>query len=454
MIDPKQLMTHSLRNHAHGQALTEIMAAALHAVDPANAVRRALRRDGTAIVVGERRYEQIKRVIVVGAGKAGAPMTEAVVDALGERVDTGLVIVKHGHGGITGGRVGRITLLEGGHPVPDERGMAAAQQLAALLENLDADDLVLALVSGGGSALLTLPVPPLRLHDLQALTDALLRCGAPIGEINTLRKHCTALGGGQLARRAAPAQVASLIVSDVVGSPLDVIASGPTVPDPSTFAGAWAIVERYKLETVLPAAIIMRLQQGIEGTVAETPKPDDALWERVQNQVIASNAVAAEAAVVEARERGFNAMLLTTFLEGEARDVGRMLAGVARELVQRGGPIPRPALIVAGGETTVTLHGAGMGGRNQEVALGAAEGLSGLPHAVLVALATDGGDGPTDAAGAVVTGDTLDRARRLGLNPATFLQRNDSYNFFTVLDDLLRCGPTLTNVNDLLLVVA
>ena len=452
MIDPEQLMTHSLRHHAHGQALTQIMAAALHAVDPANAVWRALRRDGAAIVVGERRYEQIKRVIVVGAGKAGAPMTNAVVDVLGERVDTGLVIVKHGHGGTIGDRVGSIALLEGGHPVPDQRGMAAAHQLAALLDNLDADDLVLVLVSGGGSALLTLPVPPLTLHDLQALTDALLRCGATIGEINTLRKHCTALGGGQLARRAAPAQVASLIVSDVVGSPLDVIASGPTTPDPSTFAGAWAIVERYELTTVLPAAIIARLQHGMAGVVVETPKPDDGLWERVQNHVIASNVVAAEAAVAAARERGFNAMLLTTFLEGEARDVGRVLAAMARELVHRDGPLPRPALIVAGGETTVTLRGDGMGGRNQEAALGAVEGLSGLPNAVLVALATDGGDGPTDAAGAVVTGDTLDRARALGLNPVMFLRRNDAYDFFAALDDLLRPGPTLTNVNDLLFV--
>jgi hydroxypyruvate reductase len=297
-------------------------------------------------------------------------------------------------------------------------------------------------------------VSPLTLHDLQTLTDALLRCGATIGEINTLRKHCTALGGGQLARRAAPAQVASLIVSDVVGSPLDVIASGPTAPDPSTFADAWAIVERYELEPMFPAAVITRLQHGMAGAAAETPKPEDGLWERVQNQVIASNAVAAEAAVAAARERGFNAMLLTTFLEGEARDVGHMLAAVARELVQRDGPLPRPALIIAGGETTVTLRGDGTGGRNQEVALGAVEGLSGLPHAVLVALATDGGDGPTDAAGAVVTGDTSNRARMLGLNPVTFLQRNNAYRFFAALDDLLRPGPTLTNVNDLLLVVA
>jgi hydroxypyruvate reductase len=297
-------------------------------------------------------------------------------------------------------------------------------------------------------------VPPLTLGDLQALTDALLRCGATIGEINTLRKHCTTLGGGQLARRAAPAQVASVIVSDVVGSPLDVIASGPTAPDPTTFADAWAIVERYALEPMLPATIITRLQHGMAGAIAETPKPNDGLWERVQNHVVADNAVAADAAVAAARERGFNAMLLTTFGEGEARDVGRMAASVARELVQRDGPIPRPALIVAGGETTVTLRGAGMGGRNQEVALGAGQGLRGLPHAMLVALATDGGDGPTDAAGAVVTGDTLDRARTLGLNPAAFLQHNDTYRFFAALDDLLRPGPTLTNVNDLLFIVA
>ncbi|HZB94509.1 MAG TPA: DUF4147 domain-containing protein, partial [Herpetosiphonaceae bacterium] len=301
-------------------------------------------------------------------------------------------------------------------------------------------------------ALLTLPAAGLTLDDLRALTAALLRAGATISELNTLRKHCTRLTGGQLARLATPARVEALIVSDVVGSPLDVIASGPTTPDSTTFADAWAIVERYDLEAMLPAAVIAHLQRGLDGTVAETPKPDQALWAHVGNMVVAGNATAAETAVTVARARGFNAMLLTTFLEGEAREVGRVAAAVARELAERGAPLDPPALIVAGGETTVTLRGDGLGGRNQELALGAVEGLAGLRSTLLVSLATDGGDGPTDAAGAVASGETLRRARSLDLAPADFLRHNDAYHFFAALGDLLRPGPTLTNVNDLLFI--
>jgi hydroxypyruvate reductase len=404
------------------------------------------------VLVGQQRYEGIRRVIVVGAGKAGAPMAEAVQAVLGDRVHGGIVIVKEGHLGTTNGEVGPITLVEGAHPVPDERNPQAASQLAAALHDLQPDDLVLVLVSGGGSALLTLPSPPLTLGDLQALTGALLRCGASIGEINTLRKHCTALGGGQLARLAAPAQVAALIVSDVIGSPLDVIASGPTAPDPSTFAAAWAIVQRYGLAATLPPAIITRLQQGMAGEHAETPKANDPLWARVHNHLIASNVVAGEAAIAAARNCGFNAMLLTTFLDGEAREMGRMAAALARELALREGPLARPALLVIGGETTVTLRGDGRGGRNQEVALGAVDGIAGLEGVLVIALATDGGDGPTDAAGAVATGTTRARATTLGLDPHAHLAMNDAYNFFAPLHDLLLPGPTLTNVNDLLFI--
>ena len=450
MITADQLMTQSLRDCSHGRLLAEIMASALRAVNPAVAVRQTLRRDGNTLFVNDRHFPITGRVIVVGAGKAGAPMVEAVAAVLGDLVDAGLVIVKHGHLGATGGQVGAITLVEGGHPLPNEQGMAAAERLATLLGDLHKDDLVLVLLSGGGSALLTLPASDLTLADLQHLTTVLLRCGATIGEINTLRKHCTQLGGGQLAHRAAPATVVALIVSDVVGSPLDVIASGPTVADLTTFGDAWTIVERYQLQSTLPPAISAHLRRGLAGDIAETPKL--IATRRVFNTIIASNAVAAEAALVAARERGFNALLLTTFLEGEARDVGRIITALAREIAMRDQPLARPALLVAGGETTVTLHGAGLGGRNQELALGAVAGLAELPNTVLIALATDGGDGPTDAAGAVVTGDTLRRAQTLGLDPNDFLHRNDAYHFFAALDDLLRPSPTLTNVNDLLLI--
>jgi len=289
---------------------------------------------------------------------------------------------------------------------------------------------------------------------MQALTRELLACGASINEINTLRKHLDQVKGGGLARMAQPAALATLVLSDVVGDPLDVIASGPTVPDPTTFADAYAILERYGIVERIPPPIVAHLCRGIAGAVAETPKAGDALFERVQNLIIGSNRQAAEGALEAAQAEGFNAMLLTTYLQGEAREVGRVLAALAREIAATGRPVSRPACVVAGGETTVTLRGDGMGGRNQELALATAADLAGLRDVLLVTLATDGGDGPTDAAGAVVTGATLDQARGLGLDPAAQLARNDAYPFFAALGDLLRPGPTQTNVNDLTFVFA
>ena len=453
-MNPERLLTRSLREHPRGAALSEIMAAALRSVDPAQAVRRYLRREGSAVIVGERHYELHAdgRVIVVGGGKAGAPMAEAAHAALGDAIVAGLVVVKAGHLGAAGAQVGPITLCEASHPVPDQRGADAAEQMIQLLGDVREHDLVLVLVSGGASALMTLPAPGLSLADAQGLTNALLRCGASIGEINTLRKHCSRISGGQLALHVAPAQVAALIVSDVVGSPLEVIASGPTVPDPTTYAEAWAIIQRYQLAPEVPPAIVAHLRRGLAGELPETPKADAPIWQRVQNQVIASNATAADVAAIVAREHGFHSLVLTTYLEGEAREVGKVAAALAREIALHARPLERPALIVAGGETTVTLRGAGLGGRNQELALGAVSALANLHDTFVIALATDGGDGPTDAAGAVVSGETLARAQALGLDPATSLQHNDAYHFFALLDDLLRPGPTLTNVNDLLLI--
>ena len=449
-----RLLTSTLRTHPRGRALAEIMAEALAAVDPAVSVRRYVRREGSTVVVGDRRYElgSAGRVFVVGGGKAGAPMAQAAYETLGERITAGLVVVKEGHLGASSQPLGPITLCEASHPVPDQRGVDATERMVRLLEGTRAQDLVLVLLSGGASAVMTLPALGVSLADMQGLTGALLRCGASIGEINTLRKHCSRIAGGQLALHAAPAQAAALIVSDVVGSPLDVIASGPTVPDPSTYADAWTIIEQYGLESALPPAVVAHLRAGIAGTRAETPKAGAALWQRVNNQVIASNATAADTAAAAGRARGFHSLVLTTYLEGEAREVGKVAAALAREVALRGLPLERPALIIAGGETTVTLRGDGLGGRNQELALGAASALSGLQDALVIALATDGGDGPTDAAGAVVTGDTLARARAQNLDLAMALQHNDAYHFFAALDDLLRPGPTLTNVNDLLLI--
>jgi glycerate 2-kinase len=450
-MNAERFFTLSLRRSGSGQKLARIMTSALAAVEPEHAVRRAIRREGDTLLIGDCRYDlrTIRHILVVGAGKAAAPMAAGVVAVLGDRVTAGLVIVKQGYRGDLD--TGPVEIALGGHPLPDAQGVAAAGRIMELLATTGPDDLVLVLISGGGSALMTLPDAAVTLDDTIALTQTLLGCGATINEINTIRKHLSRIGGGRLAQQAAPARVAALILSDVVGSPLDVIASGPTVPDATSFADAWSVIQRYAIAARLPAAVITHLQHGLAGALPETPKPGDPIFAGVQQVVVGSNETAALAALAAAQELGYHSLLLTTFLEGEARAVGAVLAGVARELALRQRPLVLPALIVAGGETTVTLQGSGLGGRNQELALGAVRGLAGLPQTTLIALATDGGDGPTDAAGAVVTGATLERAALLGLNPDDFLARNDAYRFFAALDDLLMPGPTLTNVNDLVL---
>lgn len=456
-MNPESLLTATLRALPHGAAVARILAAAVAAVEPGAAVRRFLRRDGERLVAGDAGYNlgDFDRCWIVGAGKAGAPMAAAAASILGDRLTGGVIVVKEGH--VTPESLAvlhpRVEVIEAGHPIPDARGVAAGDRIADLLQHTGDRDLVLALISGGGSALLTRPAPGITLDDLQRLTGLLLACGASITEINTLRRHLDTLKGGGLARLAAPAAVATLILSDVVGDPLDVIASGPTVADPTTFADALGVLERYDVIRQTPSAILDRLQRGAHGAIAETPKPGDPALARVHNLIIGSNRLAAEAALAAARDEGFNTLLLTTFLQGEARIVGRVLASIAREIAASNHPICRPACVIAGGETTVTLRGDGRGGRNQELALAAAADLAAAPGALLVALATDGGDGPTDAAGAVVSDTTLQRAAALGLDAAAALARNDSYPFFAALEDLLQPGPTQTNVNDLAIVV-
>jgi glycerate 2-kinase len=473
----------TLKSAPWGGSVASILATALEAVEPAEAVRRHVQRIGELLSVDGQLYDlrRFKRVWVVGAGKAGAPMAGSMASILGEHLTGGVVVVKEGHLGgpeavfdatqvvsspglpsaIEASRLPEATgvhefvlpdslhLVEAGHPIPDERGAAGAAQIAALLANLNEDDLVIGLISGGGSALLVSPASGVALADLQALAEALLTSGASIDEINCLRKHLEQLKGGGLARLAAPASLATLILSDVVGDPLDVIASGPTVPDPTSYADAWEVVERYQLQERLPAGAANRLRGGCRGELPDTPKPGDPLFEQVQNVIIGNNLQAAQAALRQAQVEGFHSFLLTTRLQGEARQAGRFLAAIAGQIASTGEPLPRPACLVAGGETTVTLSGDGLGGRNQELALGAVADLAGLENIALITLATDGGDGPTDAAGAIVTGRSLARARQMGLEPAQFLARNDAYHFFASLGDLIRTGPTRTNVTDL-----
>ena len=424
-----------------------IMTAALEAVDPAEAIRRQVRLDDDILTVGGRAYDlaRYQHIYVVGGGKAGGPMALAMEQLLGDRITAGSVNVKYGYTL----PADIIQLYEAGHPLPDEEGVRGTEAIIQLLKRATKDDIVICLVSGGGSALMVAPAVGITLADMEAFTQVMLGCGATINEINTIRKHCSRIKGGQMAQLAYPADLIALLLSDVVGNPLDVIASGPAVADTSTFAEAWGIVEKYRMESQLPASIVERLKWGKEGETAETPKAGDPALERVHTQIIASNEIAAQAAVEEARKQGFNTLLLSTFVEGEAREVAMVFAAIAREIRHRGQPIPPPACVVAGGETTVTLRGNGKGGRNQELALAAAIPIAGLEDVMVIGLATDGTDGPTDAAGALADGTTMARAKALGLSAQKHLADNDSYHFFEALGDLLLTGPTNTNVNDL-----
>lgn len=445
---PAIFHTTTLDASPQAEKVRDILSAALKAADPDQATRTAL----LPFLIHRRQLDSYQRIFVIGCGKAAYPMAKAVEDALPGQITNGIIVTKIGHAPAQP-LLSTTQIYEAAHPIPDSSSTEATRALTSLLAQAGENDLVIALISGGGSALLTQPVSGVSLEDLQTLTNLLLRSGAAIQQINTLRKHLDTVKGGGLARLAAPARLITLILSDVVGDPLDAIASGPTVPDPTTFQDAWNILAQFKLLQQTPPAIIRYLQRGLAGTVPETLKPGDPVFSRVQNQIIASNTHAAQAAARQAEEAGFHTRLLTTPLSGEARQAGANLADTLQHAFQSGDP-PRPLCLIAGGETTVTVHGHGFGGRNQELALGAVEDLAGLENVLLISLATDGGDGPTDAAGAVVSGDTLRRAIALGMSPSDFLARNDAYHFFSPLGDLLITGPTQTNVNDLALLFA
>ena len=322
------------------RTMLDVMAAALSAVDPVAAVRQSLRVDGNVLTVDEHTYDlaSFDRIFVIGAGKAGAAMTQAAEALLGDRISDGLVVVKTDHGGPTQ----RVEIVEATHPVPNETGVDAGERMLAMASSAGPKDLVIALISGGGSALLVAPASGLTLTDLQRMTDLLLASGATINEINCLRKHCSAVKGGQLARAAAPATLISLLLSDVVGSPMDVIASGPTTPDSTTGADAWAVVERYDLVERLPVPVTVRLRSGLDGELADTPDAGDPLFARTQTTIVADNRTAALAAVEAARSYGYNTLLLSTFIEGEARQVAELAVALGREVQASGHPISAP----------------------------------------------------------------------------------------------------------------
>ncbi|MFP4394445.1 MAG: glycerate kinase [Anaerolineales bacterium] len=435
--------------------LKKIRDEALEAVNPYRAVKNVLRREAARVHIGAEMtwdMEDCAGLWLIAAGKAAVPMAQAAVDELGAALARGVVVTKHEH---AAGHTlpARLEVIEAGHPVPDEAGLASARAMMSLARKATAEHRVLVLLSGGGSALLPLPAADLTLEDLQTTTGQLLRAGATIDEINAIRKHLSQLKGGQLARQAAPAPVVALILSDVVGDPLDVIASGPTAPDPTTFADAQAVLARYDLHERVPARVQETLAAGAAGELRETPKPGDPLFARVRNVIIGSNRRAAQAAVETAERLGYRALLLSTFIEGEAREVARVAAALVKGIRAHGDPLPPPACLIWGGETTVTVRGAGRGGRNQELALAAALALAGRPDWAIMALATDGADGPTDAAGAIVDGETIPRARERGWDPHATLAANNAYPLLDAVDALINIGPTGTNVNDLLVIL-
>jgi len=430
--------------HKLRQQALEIFRAALAAADPAAATLRHVRlRDG-ALLAGRNRYplRGIRRIHVVGAGKAGAAMAQAIekLELPPEKRGESLVNVKYGHVA----KLRWIQLNESGHPVPDESGVRGARRIAEIATGAGAEDLLICLTSGGASALLPFPAPPITLEEKQAVTTLLLRCGATIHEINGVRKHISGIKGGQLARMAYPARVLALILSDVIGDNLDVIGSGLTAPDASTFSGAKAALEKYGILDQVPASVHQRLEDGARGAIRETPKRGDPAFARVQNLIVGSNRMAVEAAASKAREMGFRTLILSTEIEGETREIARMHAAIAKEIARYGRPVARPACVISGGETTVTLRGNGFGGRNQEFVLAAAVEIAGLKRTVVLSGGTDGTDGPTDAAGAIADGHTLAR----GPEAQKHLDTNDSYPYFEALGDLVITGPTNTNVMD------
>lgn len=446
MNRPEQKTEEQLREDAR-----RIFDAALARVQPEACINLFCRREGDILHLGDTSWDLsgIERIYLIGAGKASAAMAAAVEPLIEDQVTVGMINVKYGHTApLTHAR-----LTEAGHPVPDENGVTGAREILRLAESAGEKDLIICLVSGGGSALTPLPAPGLTLADKQAVTRAMLACGATIHQINTLRKHLSDIKGGRLARAAAPAPVVSLMLSDVVGDNLDVIASGMTVPDASTFADCLAIIDRFGIADQLPAKVMDRFRAGAAGEIEETPKAGDPMFDKTYNRIIGSNSEAISAARAKAGELGYNTLVLSSMIEGETSQVAAVHGAIAREIVKSGNPIPTPACVLSGGETTVTITGPGKGGRNQEFTLAAALDIAGQERVVAFSGGTDGTDGPTDAAGAVADGLTVDRAAKKDLDPAAYLAANDSYHFFEQLGDLVKTGPTNTNVMDLRLMM-
>jgi hydroxypyruvate reductase len=428
-----------------------IFSKAVSSANPCKRLKEMLRidKDRLLIRMGENSEKifdlnTFHRIFLIGAGKASASMAQAIERIFGDRITKGLITTKYGH--LL--PLQKTESIEAGHPIPDQKGIEGSKKIQSLLKESGPKDLVLFLLSGGGSALLPLPVEGITIEEKQEVTQLLLDCGADIQEINTIRKHISQVKGGWLARWAYPSTVIGFILSDVVGDALDVIGSGPTVPDNSRFEAAWKILQKYDLLKEIPSSIQKHLLSGKEGKVEETPKPGDVAFEKVYNYLIGSNTLALRGAAEGAISLGFNTLILSSSIVGETREAARFHSAIAKEILSSGNPLPRPACVLSGGETTVVLKGHGFGGRNQEFALTGAFEIDGLEKVVLLSGGTDGTDGPTNAAGAIADHTTIQRARSMGLDPQVYFEDNNAYPFFQRLGDLLFTGPTYTNVMD------
>jgi glycerate-2-kinase len=425
----------------------------IESVDPKRIVESKVKIEGNSLAIDgfKLSLRRFKRITVVGAGKASGSMAEASEQVLSGRITRGLVNVLEGTR--FNFHTEKIELQEASHPVPSEKSTEGTERMLELLTGLSEDDLVFCLISGGGSAMMSCPAAGISLADKQEITRSLLKCGATIQEINTVRKHLSRVKGGWLAKKAYPSTVVSLIVSDVVGDPLDAIASGPTAPDSTTYLDAINVLKKYDLWSSSPNSVRERLVKGSRGLIPDTPKSNDESFKKVFNIVLGNNRSACNASQHTLRESGLETIYLTSLLEGESREAALVLASIIREIDASGRPVRRPAALIAGGETTVTVKGSGKGGRNQEMVLSLLGKIAGMSGVAATSVGTDGVDGPTDAAGAIVDGEGLSRAIAMKLNPTEFLLNNDSYAFFSKMNDLIYTGPTRTNVNDLFVAV-
>ena len=439
-----------------GQDACEIMTSAIKAVDPYSCVGRFLKIRDHTIVIGSNGISKkdFDRIFVIGLGKAAVPMGMAVIDILGDSIDHAAVITKNPSYERFNGYGDKLKVMIGGHPVPTEGSIKSTRSLIDSLPKMSSRDIVIVLISGGGSALFTSPLPGVTLDDFQDMTEILLRSGADIKEINTMRKHLDEVKGGRLALKLKPAQIHTLILSDVVGDRLDMIASGPTVTDPTSYRDALYVVEKYQIGDKLPHSIINHLEKGAKGEIPETLKQDLAKDIIVKNNLIGSNHQSLEAGLNRAKSLGYRSLILSTHLTGDTQEVASFIKGIINSEIVHGLPLKKPACLLFGGETTVEVTGSGSGGRNQDLALRMVEHIAGIHNFLFISLATDGEDGPTDAAGAAIDGLIFEGANEEDrLNLKNFIENNNSYEFLDQKGALFKIGSTGTNVNDIVLVM-